>query len=230
MTVQDVIDQMDAAEAEAQGQLAEVDRELVHTLRVEPTWPNKDAFAVYRQGQEAEAAVKRQKIEDALDAKLRRLRADGRDALAIERKMAEAAEYAAQFADAPQGAEEWAEANARAPFVQEDIRKTPPLKMPERYQLCVTAKDRVGAFLWRRYAPEYLEKEIMERTKQGVDALELYMALSEFRDATKAIIGPKHAAEAKRLDRLAQEIERLRTRTDKERLAAKYGIKIYPRA
>ena len=80
MTVQDVIDQMDAAEAEAQGQLAEVDRELVHTLRVEPTWPNKDAFAVYRQGQEAEAAVKRQKIEDALDAKLRRLRADGRDA------------------------------------------------------------------------------------------------------------------------------------------------------
>lgn len=230
MTVQDVIDQMDAAEAAALTQIDKAEKDLGHALSVLPTWRDKGAAALYQQAEEAKTAEKRAAIEADLTAKIRRLRTEGLEALVIEKRAAEAATFAAHLQEGPQGVTEWQEAQARAPFVKEELEKMAPEAIAERYRMLTAAKDKIGAWLTQRYGIEKIKGRIDAEAARGNFATgpEFWAPLNELQDAIGEAIGAKHKAELKRLDRLESQLRAHQTKTERDDIARKYGIK--PRA
>jgi uncharacterized protein YukE len=222
-----IVEQMDAAQAEAQAQHDKVDRDLQHVLTsVLPTWKG-DAAREYEQAERAAADAKRAKIEAELTTTKRKLYREAVAALAAEEEAHEAAIYAALLGDGPQGVEQWREADHRRPFVEEDVARIPMTEIPKRYRLALDSKDVVGAFLWRRYGEQRIHDAIAEQAKAGNFSPDLHMLLAEMQALTGDKISPKLKAEAKRLDRLDSELKRRNPDLTREAVAAKYGIRTH---
>lgn len=223
-----ILQQMTEAEADAARQTAVVEQNLGGHRKTLATWSDQGLAAQAMAGHEAEATEARARIEDGLTRRLRDLRRQGNAALEADREAVHTAIYAERLKRGPQGAEAWAEANARAPFVREDLEAMHnPADVVAYYERAKAAGDRVAQWLTVRYGRARLEAGIQERAGSVGLGYDWHRALSALDTAIGDELSAKEQAQLDALHDKEMELHRLRTATEQAELARKYGIRTY---
>lgn len=220
--------QIEDATTEAAEASARIDRRLEQSRKALETWDNKPLAEERARAYVADAEREKAQVDRDLTRRLVLLRREGREAIEAERQTIMDAAFLAAIQRGPQGAEAWQEAEARAPFVREDVEAiTDPAEIVRRYELLKDAGDDVGAWLVARYGRRALAEGLEQHEPMSAASITWARALAALDKSTRGELEAEQENALAALDELRAKLAEPRTDGDLAELAGRYGVRLY---
>lgn len=227
-TIEAVFGQIEDAQAEAAAATARIERRLEHNRKTLGTWDNKHLAEERARDYAADAEREKAQVDRDLTRRLVLLRREGREAIEAERQTIMDAAFLAAIQQGPQGAEAWQEAEARAPFVREDMAATTdPSEIVRRYELLKDAGDHVGAWLVARYGRRALVDGLEQHEPMSAASIAWHRALDALDKSTRGELEAEQQKALSALSGLATKLAQPRTDGDLAEIAGRYGVRLY---